>query len=67
MINKSSVTTGITTCAKKLRVQALDKDTQCRAMGLLTEKQMPRRQLARIKGLSKGVVERWAQNGKRDK
>jgi REP element-mobilizing transposase RayT len=47
--------------------QALDKDTQRRAIGLLTEKQVPIRQLARITGLSKGIVERWAREGKQDK
>jgi hypothetical protein len=47
--------------------QALGKDTQRRAIGLLTEKQVPVRQLARISGLSKGVVERWARKGKQDK
>ncbi|MDR3294971.1 MAG: transposase [Clostridiales Family XIII bacterium] len=47
--------------------QALGKDAQRRAIGLLTEKQVPVRQLARITGLSKGVVERWARKGKQDK
>jgi hypothetical protein len=47
--------------------QALDKDAQRRAIGSLTEMRIPIRQLARITGLSKGVIERWVRQGGRDK